>query len=162
MKNLFTLKGLLIALLFISASGLYAQTFSDWTSTNKSHGTTSQNSYTLNVVNGSVLTFDWAVSSENNYDWLIVTLNGSEILKRSGSQSGSYTNTFTTAGTQTLVVKYTKDGSQSSGNDEGRIYNIKLTSPIVNSGSCGENATWELRYTIHKGYGLYERLRIFI
>lgn len=101
--------------------------FDNWTSTNNSSNSISQNSYTLNVVNGSVLSFDWSVSSESGYDWLIVTLDGNEILKKSGSDSGSYSKTFTTTGTMTLVVKYTKDGGVSSGSDIGKIYNIKLT-----------------------------------
>ena len=51
-------------------------TFDDWTSTNKGNdGTTSQTSYTLNVKAGEILNFDWSVSSESNYDWLIITLS---------------------------------------------------------------------------------------
>ena len=103
------------------------QTFGAWTSTNTANSSTSQKSYTLEVTEGSVLTFDWKVSSENNCDWLIITLDGTQILKKSGSYSGSYEHTFNTAGTHTLVVKYTKDGSSSSGSDQGKIHNIKLT-----------------------------------
>ena len=99
---------------------------SGWTSTNKNNSSTSQTSYRLVVEAGNVLKFDWSVSSETNYDWLIITLDGTEIVKKSGSQSGSYEKTFNTAGTHNLVVKYTKDSSQSSNNDEGKIYNIKL------------------------------------
>ena len=101
--------------------------FDAWTSTNTANSSTSQKSYTLEVTEGCVLTFDWEVSSENNYDWLIITLDGTQILKKSGSYSGSYEHTFTTAGTHTLVVKYTKDSSSSSGSDQGKIHNIKLT-----------------------------------
>ena len=103
-------------------------TFDAWTSTNKSNSTTSQTSYTLNVAAGNILKFDWSVSSESNYDWLIITLDGTEIVKKSGTLSGSYEKTFDTSGSHTLVVRYTKDGSQSSGNDEGKIYNITLGS----------------------------------
>ena len=108
------------------------QTFDAWTSTNTAHSSTSQNSYTLEATEGSVLTFDWSVSSETNYDWLIITLDGTQILKKSGNVSGSYTHTFTTGGTHTLVVKYTKDGSRNSGNDYGGIYNIKLSGSANN------------------------------
>ena len=103
------------------------QTFDAWTSTNTANSSTSQKSYTLEVTEGSVLTFDWEVSSESGFDWLIITLDGTQILKKSGSYSGSYEHTFNTAGTHTLVVKYTKDGSSSSGSDQGKIHNIKLT-----------------------------------
>ena len=101
--------------------------FDAWTSTNKSNSTTSQTSYTFYVEAGNILKFDWLVSSESNYDWLTITLDGTEIVKKSGTLSGSYEKTFDTAGSHTLVVKYTKDSSQSSGNDEGKIYNITLS-----------------------------------
>ena len=102
-------------------------TFDAWTSTNTAHSSTSQKSYTLEAAEGSVLTFDWSVSSESNYDWLIITLDGEQILKKSGSYSGTYEHTFTSEGTHELIVKYRKDGSASSGSDRGTISNIKLT-----------------------------------
>ena len=103
------------------------KTFDAWTSTNKGNGgTTSQTSYTLNVEAGNILKFDWSVSSESSFDWLIITLDGTEIVKKSGTLSGSYEKTFDTAGSHTLVVKYTKDGSVNNGNDEGKIFNVTL------------------------------------
>ncbi|MBR4968004.1 MAG: leucine-rich repeat domain-containing protein [Bacteroidaceae bacterium] len=124
------------------------KTYAAWTSTNKGNGgTTSQTSYTLNVEAGQILKFDWSVSSESNYDWLTITLDGTEILKKSGTYSGSYEKTFTTAGTYTLVVKYTKDGSADRGDDEGKIYNIALSiakdetdSLVYRVASIGNNA----------------------
>ncbi len=114
------------------------QTFEDWTSTNAGvSSSTSQNSYTLEAAEGSVLTFDWSVSSESNYDWLIITIDGTQILRKSGSYTGSYEHTFTTAGTHTLVAKYTKDGSVNNGSDQGKIYNIKLSG----SASSKNNST---------------------
>ena len=109
------------------------QTFEDWTSTNAGvSSSTSQNSYTLEAAEGSVLTFDWSVSSESNYDWLTITIDGTQILRKSGSYTGSYEHTFTTAGTHTLVAKYTKDGSVNNGSDQGKIYNIKLSGSASN------------------------------
>ena len=110
-----------------STSITVLKTYDAWTSTNKgSGGTTSQKSYTLNVAAGNILKFDWSVSSESNYDWLTITLDGTEIVRKSGTLSGSYEKTFDTAGTHTLVVKYTKDSSSNYGDDEGEIYNIAL------------------------------------
>ena len=106
------------------------ETFDDWRSSNKSNSTTSQTSYTLNVEAGNILKFDWLVSSERNYDWLIITLDGTEIVKTSGTFSGSYEKTFDVAGTHTLLVKYTKDSSSYDGNDEGEICNITLNSIV--------------------------------
>ena len=114
------------------------QTFEDWASTNAGvSSSTSQNSYTLEAAEGSVLTFDWSVSSESNYDWLTITIDGTQILRKSGSYTGSYEHTFTTAGTHTLVAKYTKDGSVNNGSDQGKIYNIKLSG----SASSKNNST---------------------
>ena len=136
-----------IAVLLCSIS-VSATNYSDWTSDNKGQdNSTSSYTYTINANAGDVLTFDWSVSSESNYDWLIATLNGSEILKKSGVDSGSYTYTFNSSGVNTLIVKYTKDNSQHSNNDQVKIYNIKLTSSnsnLIDSGTCGDNLTWEL------------------
>lgn len=98
----------------------------DWTSTNKTHSSTSSHTYKINYDAGQVLSFDWSVSSESNYDWLKVSVDGTEVLKKSGSASGSYSKPFTTSGTAVLVVSYSKDSSQSSGSDEGKIYNMSL------------------------------------
>ena len=100
--------------------------YKSWTSTNKSNSTTSETSYTLNVEAGDILTFDWSVSSEEGYDYLIITLDGSQIVKKSGETSGNYKKTFDSTGTHTLVVKYTKDSNRSDYSDEGKIYNIVL------------------------------------
>ena len=107
---------LLVALLLTLSAG--AQTIPGWTSTNTAHSSTSSTTYVLVVGAGSTLTFDWEVGSESNYDWFTVTLDGSEKIKKSGSQSGSYTCEFATAGTHTLVAKYTKDSSNSYNGDK--------------------------------------------
>ena len=110
------------------------KTFDAWTSTNKNqHNTTSQTSYTLNVAAGNILNFNWSVSSESSYDCLTITLDGTQIVRKSGITSGSYEKTFTTAGTHTLVVEYTKDVSVNSGDDEGRIFNITLNAEEGNT-----------------------------
>lgn len=60
-----------------------------------------------------------------------MTLNGSEIVKESGENSGSYEYTFTKNGTYTLVAKYTKDDEYSEGSNYGKIYNILLCLPLT-------------------------------
>ena len=105
--------------------------FSDWTSTNTDNSTTSSNSYTFEAVAGGKLSFDWEVSSEEEYDWFIVTLNGAEIVKESGDKSGNYEYTFTKNGTYTLVAEYTKDDEYSEGGNYGKIYNILLWLPLT-------------------------------
>ena len=106
------------------------ETMDEWTSTNKNHSSTSQNEYTFDVEAGDTLSFNWSVSSETNYDYLTITLDGTQIVRQSGTNSGNYTYVFTAAGTHTLQAVYSKDGSNSVGNDEGRIYNITLTNSV--------------------------------
>ena len=106
-------------------------TFADWTSTNHSSSSTSSETYTFTAAASATLSFDWWVSSETNYDKLIVTLDGTTILEKSGSQSGTYNHAIT-QGEHTLVVKYTKDGSNSSGSDQASVSNI-----VVSAGSSG-------------------------
>lgn len=126
-----------------------AATYSDWTSTNKGQSsTTSSNTYNITANAGDALTFDWLVSSESNYDKLIITIGGTEILNKSGELSGTYQYTFTSSGTYTMVVKYTKDGSVNNGNDYAKIYNIKLitSTTIIASGNCrNSSCTWRLQ-----------------
>lgn len=101
-------------------------TYPDWTSTNKAHGSTSSYTYNITTIPDDIITFNWKVSSEASYDYLTVTLDGSEILKKSGVLSGSYQHKCTKSTTHKLVVKYTKDGSNSSGGDYASIYNVCL------------------------------------
>lgn len=135
----FYFKTLLATLLLLCSTVVTAQTLNDWTSTNTAHGSTSSFTYYLDS-NCKKITFDWSVSSEGGYDWLIVTIDGTEVLKKSGSAFGTYTHTFTTTNRHTLVVKYTKDSNNSSGKDQAKIYNIKYAL----GGKCGYNVTWLL------------------
>ena len=100
-------------------------TFADWTSTNNNHSSTSSETYTFTAGEGATLSFNWSVSSEASYDKLIVTLNGTTILEKSGTLSGTYSNAIN-KGSHTLVVKYTKDGSNSSGSDQAKVSNITV------------------------------------
>ena len=114
-------------------------TFADWTSTNNNHSSTSSETYTFTAGEGATLSFNWSVSSEASYDKLIATLDGITILEKSGSLSGTYSNAIS-KGSHTLVVKYTKDGSNSSGSDQAKVSNITVnkggaTTLIVGVGS---------------------------
>ena len=100
-------------------------TFDDWTSTNTAHGSVSSKTYTFSVQGESTLSFDWWVSSEAGYDKLIATLDGTAILEKSGDTSGTFTTTVG-SGSHTLVVKYSKDGSYSNGQDKAKVSNIEV------------------------------------
>ena len=106
-------------------------TFDGWTSTNKGQSSsTSSYKYTFYATAGSKLSFDWSVSSEANYDKLYVILDGTTKLTKSGSESGNYEYTFTVAGSHTLEVKYSKDGSVDKYDDQARTYNVKLIKTV--------------------------------
>ena len=101
-------------------------TFADWTSTNHSSSSTSSETYTFTAGKGATLSFCWSVSSEAYCDKLIVTLDGTTILEKSGSWSGTYSNTIS-KGSHTLVVKYAKDSSDSSGSDQANVTSITVS-----------------------------------
>ena len=110
-------------------------TFDSWTSTNQGQsGSTSSHKYKFDAIVGSKLSFDWSVSSEANYDKFYVILDGTTVLTKSGIESGNYEYTFTVAGSHTLEVEYTKDGSVDRNNDDAKIYNVKLARTINKPG----------------------------
>ena len=121
----------------------------DWISDNqdRSNSTSSEN-YTFTALSGDMISFDWLVSSEAKCDYFVVVLNGAEVLRKSGEASGTYEYTFTSAGINTLEVKYTKDKSYSDGFDCAMIYNLCIPLPpgsaVIASGVCGDNLTWKL------------------
>ena len=106
-------------------------TFDPWTSTNTSGNSTSYITYTLDTNVGSVLTFDYNVSSEESYDKFRVLIDGSIIFTASGTSQGTsfttYSYTFTVGGSHTLRFEYTKDASGASGSDRASVKNILLT-----------------------------------
>lgn len=81
-----------------------------------------------NLTAGQVLSFDWGVSSENNYDWLSFYSNGTRIQRISGTQSFTrYTYTIPSNGNYVFKWTYSKDSSVSNGYDCGFIDNVSLT-----------------------------------
>ena len=100
-------------------------TFDDWTSTNTAPSSVSSKTYTFTVQGESTLSFDWWVSSESGYDKLIATLDGTAILEKSGITSGTFTK-IVGSGSHTLDVKYSKDNSNSYGQDKAKVSNIKV------------------------------------
>ncbi len=104
-------------------------TFEDWTSPYTNHNATSSKTYNFTLQQSNTLSFDWRVSSQSGYDKLIVVLDGSTVLQKSGEDSGTFLQPVS-AGTHTLVVKYTKDAYNTSGQDKASVYNIKV-------GFCG-------------------------
>lgn len=77
---------------------------------------------------GQTLSFDWSVSSENNYDWMTFTVNGNTVQRISGTHSfASYSYTIPSNGMYTFTWTYSKDTSASSGSDSACLDNIAIS-----------------------------------
>lgn len=105
--------------------------YDDWTSPITADKSSSERSFTIEYDGGDLLEFDWSVSSEEGCDFFTITLDGVEIVKASGIDSGHFSKSFTTSGTATLVAKYTKDKSGVEGADQGSIFNLVLTKGVT-------------------------------
>ncbi len=99
------------------------QTYDDWESTNHDNNSQSEQYYDINASAGQLVSFDWAVSSENGFDWLTVDAGGTQILRVSGTESG-HTDYQLTSDAAQLHVVYSKDGSEDRGDDKGSVSNI--------------------------------------
>ena len=140
-------KHLLITIVALLCSmTVSAETYPDWESGNTSHGSSQSYTYTLKIesiykIKKAILSFDWKVSSEANYDNLIVTLDGTTILTKSGEDKGSFSMEIeNTSDSYTLIVKYSKDSNISNGGDYAKVYNLNL---VASEGPCGEKHTWK-------------------
>lgn len=105
-------------------------------STNNGKGSThSVTTITFSAEKAFNLSFDYSVNSESNYDYLTLTLDGTQIActKVSGRNgetlSFSYPETELTAGEHTLKLDYQKDSSGNQGED--RAYLSNLTAAVV-------------------------------
>ena len=57
---------------------------------------------------------------------MIIKLNGTQIVKESGTKSGPYRKEFTEAGVVTLYLSYTKDSSTSTVSDQATVTDIRV------------------------------------
>ena len=109
-------------------------------STNAGVGnSTSETAFAFTLTTPAVLSFDYGVSSEGNYDKFTATLsNGTDTKPLLNGISGEKADSISlrlTAGTWTLTLKYTKDSSGNNGSDMAYIGNMKLegtTEPVQN------------------------------
>jgi len=80
---------------------------------------------TLDCVSGNI-TFYRKVSCESNYDYLKFYIDGAEKGEWSGEQDWAEASFPVTAGTRTFEWTYSKDGSESVGDDTAWIDDIRL------------------------------------
>ena len=86
------------------------------TSTN--HTNSSRSTFTITASKAMVMELEYLVSSESNYDWLIITHNSQQLVMVSGTSVTSYTAlSVNMAAGDTVTITYSKDGSSSNGSD---------------------------------------------
>ena len=83
----------------------------------------------VGIMADGAVSFSYNVSSESNYDFLKFYIDGIQIAQWSGSQSGNFTTPIS-LGQHTLMWKYVKDGSVSSGLDAAWIDDVVI--PVAN------------------------------
>jgi archaellum component FlaC len=96
------------------------------------HSTSTSHYFDITIPEGAtnpVLSLWYYVSSESNYDWLRIFIQGAERVKVSGTQGWTPWNWggLVPGNTYTLEVRYTKDGSATAGDDAVYIDNLQLT-----------------------------------
>ena len=110
--------------------------------------THNQDSWTeMTVVGPGILSFDWMVSSESNYDYLRLYVDGEQLDRISGSVDWAEKSFSMDSGTHTVRWRYTKDGSASINSDAGWVRNIHFTASASASASVisfqlGGDAEW--------------------
>ena len=92
--------------------------------------THNQESYmetTVNFGTAQTASFYWQVSSESNYDYLRFYVDGVQQNSISGTTTWAQVTASLSAGSHTLKWAYTKDGSVSSGTDQGWVDKLEFT-----------------------------------
>ncbi|MBQ8997135.1 MAG: leucine-rich repeat protein [Clostridium sp.] len=125
------------------------------------HSSSTENEFIINAEAGEKLQISVKTSSENNYDWGYIYLNGSEVYKKSGTSNDfEVVELDLQEGENTIKFMYTKDSLGSSGSDSMFIDYIKILKNEITTIDCdtleyringGEwqtyNGAFELNYT---------------
>lgn len=104
----------------VSSTGTYyfARNGDTWTSNNQGQNSTSATTtWTITLPESVNVSIPWSVSSENNCDKLIITLDSNTIVNAVSGDKSETIETTLSAGTHTLKATYSKDSSQSNGSD---------------------------------------------
>ena len=157
-----------IALSNLSGFSAFTSTYNNWSSStaryfggesgNTSYSSGSQSGeMTINITVPSnainpIFSCYYSVSSEDNYDFLRIKIDGTEIMKTSGEVDWSYFRYTVTPGNHTVTFEYYKDGSVNKYLDQCFIDLPKLSYCIPSSGQAsginsleyriGDTGTW--------------------
>lgn len=99
-----------------------------WQSTNHEECSESILSFNHSFNVGDILSFDWAVSSEEMFDKLQCYIGDELLFEKSGNQRGSFSYTFQAATKGKLRFVYAKDNMVNVANDNVQISNVKISS----------------------------------
>ncbi len=116
----------------ISSTGNYPWQLNDgvYQSTNKGVHSSSS-SMTITFQNTGAFTFRYKVSSESGYDKLTITLNGTNLFDPISGSTSFVERTINVVENDVFSITYSKDGSQSSGDDLGYFEILTPNNPIV-------------------------------
>ena len=96
---------------------------------------TSSFSTTVTLSAGDIVSFEYCVSSESNYDKFTFSVNDSVVLTKSGLVSwNSYSYQATADGEYTFLWSYTKDGSVNGNSDACWVDNVYIGAPLAVTG----------------------------
>ena len=96
---------------------------------------TSSFSTTVTLSAGAIVSFEYCVSSESNYDEFEFSVNDSVVLTESGLVSwNSYSYQATADGEYTFLWSYTKDGSVNGNSDACWVDNVYIGAPLAVTG----------------------------
>ncbi|NCG19958.1 MAG: hypothetical protein GWP91_13195 [Rhodobacterales bacterium] len=86
---------------------------------------------TLDFIDPGVVSFWHSGSTENNFDFLKVFVDGVQVMSRSGTWAWTYQEVGVGAGLHTIKFEYDKDGSVSVGDDTVYIDLIQATNAVI-------------------------------
>ena len=96
---------------------------------------TSSFSTTVTLSAGDIVSFEYCVSSESNYDKFEFSVNDSVVLTESGLVSwNSYSYQATADGEYTFMWSYAKDGSVNGNSDACWVDNVYIGTPLAVTG----------------------------
>ena len=114
--------------------------YNKWKSNNKDkHSTSAVSTFTIDVPKEMEYSFDWTVSSENNFDKLKITLNDTTVVNNLSGTKNETQKVTLKSGINTLTTTYSKDSSGSIGDDCATI-----TLPKVSINVCKNKQTGEI------------------
>ena len=97
-----------------------------------SHSGSTEITLSFTLVEAGSITFPYCITSESNYDWLTVSIDGTQRVRVSGSYNWTVYTQQLEAGEHVVTFTYSKNGSTSTGVDATGIGYIELVGVMPN------------------------------